>query len=182
MMVDIDAETVNDWDLVAVIAKRLGMAESSVAASLQGFLSALRGAIKGGRRVELRGFGVFSVGQRGGRQGIGPKWKAASVMGASTRKRKMLVKRVKKVGDAQARDVGCEKRPEPGLCDKGHFTSYMDCPRCEAQERVRERVLGEKVTMRPPKPVEAVSGVGVEIRVGRPEKKWRLVGGEWVQV
>ena len=68
--------SVTKAQLVASIAEEAGLSKVQAKAALQSFTSAVQGALVGGKKVTLVGFGTFSVSQRAARQGRNPQTKA----------------------------------------------------------------------------------------------------------
>ena len=60
-------------ELVAKIATEAGLTKSKAEKALDGFISAVSGALSGGDKVTLVGFGTFSVGSRAQREGRNPR-------------------------------------------------------------------------------------------------------------
>jgi DNA-binding protein HU-beta len=60
-------------ELVAAIAKETGIVKSKAEKALDGFVSAISGALSGGDKITLVGFGTFSVGSRAAREGRNPR-------------------------------------------------------------------------------------------------------------
>jgi len=60
-------------DLVDQIADGTGLTKIETKAVVEGFMAAVRGAMKDGKRIELRGFGVFEVQHRAPRTGRNPR-------------------------------------------------------------------------------------------------------------
>lgn len=55
--------------IISRVASKLGITKVKSEVAVEAFLSALKGAMKRGERIELRGFGVFMVKPR--KRGIG---------------------------------------------------------------------------------------------------------------
>jgi DNA-binding protein HU-beta len=60
-------------ELVAKIASESGIIKSQAEKVLDGFVSAVSGALSGGDKITLVGFGTFSVGERSQRDGRNPR-------------------------------------------------------------------------------------------------------------
>ena len=60
-------------ELVAKISSEGGISKSQAAKALDGFVSAVSGALSGGDKITLAGFGTFSVGSRSQREGRNPR-------------------------------------------------------------------------------------------------------------
>jgi DNA-binding protein HU-beta len=60
-------------ELVEKIASETGIIKSKAEKALNGFISAVSGALSGGDKVILVGFGTFSVGSRAQREGRNPR-------------------------------------------------------------------------------------------------------------
>jgi len=60
-------------DLIDQIAEGTGLTKIETRAVVEGFMTAVRGAMKEGRRIELREFGVFEVQHRAPRTGRNPQ-------------------------------------------------------------------------------------------------------------
>jgi len=63
----------NKGDLVASIAKQSGLTKADSARALDATLDAVTGALMGGNRVTLPGFGTFSTSKRAARTGRNPQ-------------------------------------------------------------------------------------------------------------
>ena len=59
-------------ELVAKIASEVGLTKSQAEKALDGFISTVSGALSGGDKITLVGFGTFSVGTRSQREGRNP--------------------------------------------------------------------------------------------------------------
>jgi len=59
-------------ELVAKIASEVGLTKSQAEKALDGFISTVSGALSGGDKITLVGFGTFSVGARSQREGRNP--------------------------------------------------------------------------------------------------------------
>jgi DNA-binding protein HU-beta len=60
-------------ELVAAIAKEAGIVKSKAEKAIDGFISAVSGALATGDKITLVGFGTFSVGERAAREGRNPR-------------------------------------------------------------------------------------------------------------
>ncbi|MGO9021261.1 MAG: HU family DNA-binding protein [Syntrophobacteraceae bacterium] len=60
-------------ELVAKIASEVGVAKSLAEKAVDGFVAAVSGALSGGEKITLVGFGTFSVGTRAQREGRNPR-------------------------------------------------------------------------------------------------------------
>jgi len=60
-------------DIVDRIAKGTGLTKIETKAVVEGFMSTVQEAMKDGKRIELRGFGVFEVEHRAPRTGRNPQ-------------------------------------------------------------------------------------------------------------
>jgi DNA-binding protein HU-beta len=60
-------------ELVSKIAAEGGITKAQAEKALDGFVSAVTGALTTGEKVSLVGFGTFSVGDRAGREGRNPR-------------------------------------------------------------------------------------------------------------
>ncbi|MFZ0928657.1 MAG: HU family DNA-binding protein [Syntrophobacteraceae bacterium] len=60
-------------ELVAKIASEVGVAKSLAEKAVDGFVVAVSGALSGGDKITLVGFGTFSVGARSQREGRNPR-------------------------------------------------------------------------------------------------------------
>jgi DNA-binding protein HU-beta len=60
-------------DIVDRIAKGTGLTKIETKAVVEGFMSTVKEAMNDGRRIELRGFGVFEVEHRAPRTGRNPQ-------------------------------------------------------------------------------------------------------------
>ncbi len=63
----------NKGDLINAIATETEMSKSGAEAVLNAFVSSVTGALKGGDKVTLTGFGTFSISNRAARMGRNPK-------------------------------------------------------------------------------------------------------------
>ncbi|MGA2936954.1 MAG: HU family DNA-binding protein [Syntrophobacteraceae bacterium] len=60
-------------ELVAKIASENGLTKSQAEKAVDGFVSAVSGALASGDKITLVGFGTFSVGTRSQREGRNPR-------------------------------------------------------------------------------------------------------------
>ncbi|RPJ07855.1 MAG: HU family DNA-binding protein [Deltaproteobacteria bacterium] len=60
-------------DLVGKIAGDGGITKAQAEKAVDGFVSAITGALSDGEKVTLVGFGTFSVGERSAREGRNPR-------------------------------------------------------------------------------------------------------------
>jgi DNA-binding protein HU-beta len=60
-------------DLIAQIAEGTGLTKVETRAVVEGFMTTVQNAMKDGKRIELRGFGVFEVQHRAPRTGRNPQ-------------------------------------------------------------------------------------------------------------
>ena len=60
-------------ELVAKIASEAGITNSQADKAVDGFVSTVSGALSGGDKITLVGFGTFSVGARSAREGRNPR-------------------------------------------------------------------------------------------------------------
>jgi len=65
----------NKTDLVKAIAEKAGLEKTQAKAALDATLEAIGGALKGGDKVALIGFGTFAVVEKAEREGINPATK-----------------------------------------------------------------------------------------------------------
>ena len=72
----------NKSELVSAIAAQSGLSKVDSAKALNGFMEAIKGALKKGDKVALVGFGTFSVAERGARKGINPATKKTITIAA----------------------------------------------------------------------------------------------------
>lgn len=63
----------NKTELIDAVAANSGLSKADAKRAVDGFTSALEGALKSGDRVSLVGFGSWSVSQRAARTGRNPK-------------------------------------------------------------------------------------------------------------
>ena len=60
-------------DLVKIISQDTGIIRKDVALTVDGFLEAIKDALKDGKHIEIRGFGTFKLKMRKERIGRNPK-------------------------------------------------------------------------------------------------------------
>ena len=65
----------NKTELIEKIAAGLGLSKADAKKSLEATVDALKGALIAGDKIQLVGFGTFSVNERPARQGINPATK-----------------------------------------------------------------------------------------------------------
>lgn len=70
-------------ELVDAIAESTGLSKKDSDAAVKAFMEAVSGALTKGDKVQLVGFGTFSVGDRKERKGHNPKTKEEIVIPAS---------------------------------------------------------------------------------------------------
>ena len=63
----------NKSELIDAIAADSGLSKADAGRALDGFTSAITGALKGGNSVSMVGFGTFSVKHRAARSGRNPR-------------------------------------------------------------------------------------------------------------
>jgi len=63
----------NKSELIDAIAADSGLSKADAGRALDGFTSAITGALKGGDSVSMVGFGTFAVKQRAARAGRNPR-------------------------------------------------------------------------------------------------------------
>ncbi len=73
----------NKRELVASIADKTGMAKGEAEAALDATVEAISGALAGGDKVALPGFGTFEVRERAARSGRNPQTGEAMEIAAS---------------------------------------------------------------------------------------------------
>jgi len=66
----------NKTELINAIAAKSGLSKKDSEKALGATIDAISGALKGGQKVQLVGFGIFSVKDRAARIGRNPKTKA----------------------------------------------------------------------------------------------------------
>lgn len=67
------ANNVTKAELVDYIAAKTGLTKLEVKAVVEGFLDGVKNAMVHGRRIEIRGFGVFSIKERRARMARNPR-------------------------------------------------------------------------------------------------------------
>jgi len=67
---------VNKTDLINAIAAKAGMSKKDSEKALGAVIDAITDALKAGGKIQLVGFGNFSVKDRAARKGLNPKTKA----------------------------------------------------------------------------------------------------------
>jgi DNA-binding protein HU-beta len=65
----------NRGDLISKIAQDTNLTKAQAGDALNSVLGSISGALKGGDKVTLIGFGTFSVSQRAARTGLNPQTK-----------------------------------------------------------------------------------------------------------
>ncbi len=73
----------NKNDLVATVADMTGLPKAKVAKAVDGISDVITGALKNGEKVQLVGFGSFSIVNRSARQGRNPRTGATIQVAAS---------------------------------------------------------------------------------------------------
>lgn len=63
----------NKTELVRAIANEARITLKDAGAALDGFIAAVTGALKGGEKVQISGFGSIELKEKGAREGINPK-------------------------------------------------------------------------------------------------------------
>jgi DNA-binding protein HU-beta len=63
----------NKSELVALMAEKAGLTKADAERALNAFIEGVTGALKGGKKVALTGFGSFEVRYRAARDGVNPK-------------------------------------------------------------------------------------------------------------
>ena len=74
----------NKSDLISRVAETAGVTKVQAKSAIDSYHEAIAGALKNGERVELVGFGTFSVSQRSARTGRNPKTGAELQIAAKT--------------------------------------------------------------------------------------------------
>jgi DNA-binding protein HU-beta len=77
------ANSVTKAELVSTIASEAGLKKVDAERALSALTGAIQGALAGGQKVTLVGFGTFSVGSRRARMGRNPRTKAPMQIPAS---------------------------------------------------------------------------------------------------
>lgn len=72
----------NKAELISAISAESGLNKADAKKAVEGFISAVTGALKSGEKVSLVGFGTFSVSERGERIGINPATKQTITIAA----------------------------------------------------------------------------------------------------
>ena len=62
----------NKTDLVAAVAAQAGLTKAQAQKAVEATVDAIAGALKGGDKVQLVGFGTFSVTEKAAREGVNP--------------------------------------------------------------------------------------------------------------
>ena len=62
----------NKTQLVAAIAAQAGLTKAQAQKAVEATVDAIAGALKGGDKVQLVGFGTFSVVEKAAREGVNP--------------------------------------------------------------------------------------------------------------
>jgi DNA-binding protein HU-beta len=62
----------NKTQLVAAIAAEAGLTKAQAQKAVEATVDAIAGALKGGDKVQLVGFGTFSVVEKAAREGVNP--------------------------------------------------------------------------------------------------------------
>ena len=62
----------NKSDLVAAVAAQAGLTKAQAQKAVEATVDAISGALKGGDKVQLVGFGTFSVVEKAAREGVNP--------------------------------------------------------------------------------------------------------------
>ena len=62
----------NKTDLVAAVAAQAGLTKAQAQKAVEATIDAIAGALKGGDKVQLVGFGTFSVVEKAAREGVNP--------------------------------------------------------------------------------------------------------------
>ncbi|MBO5361657.1 MAG: HU family DNA-binding protein [Paludibacteraceae bacterium] len=62
----------NKTDLVAAVAAQAGLTKVQAQKAVEATVDAIAGALKGGDKVQLVGFGTFSVVEKAAREGVNP--------------------------------------------------------------------------------------------------------------
>lgn len=73
----------NKTELISAIAEKSGLSKKDSEKALGATLDAITGALKAGDKVQLVGFGVFDVKERGERVGRNPRTKETITIPAS---------------------------------------------------------------------------------------------------
>jgi Bacterial nucleoid DNA-binding protein len=67
----------NKTDFIGAVAKNAGLSKVDAKKAVEAFIQTVEGAVKGGDKVALLGFGSFSVVEKAARKGVNPKTKKA---------------------------------------------------------------------------------------------------------
>jgi len=67
----------NKTDFIGAVAKNAGLSKVDAKKAIEAFIQTVEGAVKGGDKVALLGFGSFSVVEKAARKGVNPKTKKA---------------------------------------------------------------------------------------------------------
>ena len=62
----------NKTDLVAAVAAQAGLTKAQAQKAVEATVNAVAGALKKGEKVQLVGFGTFSVVEKAAREGVNP--------------------------------------------------------------------------------------------------------------
>ena len=62
----------NKSELVAAVAAEAGLTKAQAQKAVEATVDAIAGALKGGDKVQLVGFGTFSVVEKAAREGVNP--------------------------------------------------------------------------------------------------------------
>ena len=62
----------NKTDLVAAVAAQAGLTKAQAQKAVEATVNAIAGALKNGEKVQLVGFGTFSVVEKAAREGVNP--------------------------------------------------------------------------------------------------------------
>lgn len=73
----------NKTELIAAVAENASLTKKDAEKAINAVISAVTGALKGGDKVQLVGFGTFEVRKRGARTGKNPRTGAAIKIAAS---------------------------------------------------------------------------------------------------
>lgn len=65
----------NKTDFIGAVAEKSGLTKVQAKKAVDAFIKTVEGAVKGGDKVALLGFGSFSVVKRAARKGVNPKTK-----------------------------------------------------------------------------------------------------------
>ena len=71
--VNLNLHPMNKTELIDAMAADAGISKAAAKKALESFLGSVGGALKGGGRVSLVGFGSWSVSQRSAREGRNPR-------------------------------------------------------------------------------------------------------------